>query len=565
LAAVGPGFAVEGAYVDAWGHARQADPDTVRLLRAALGRGGDAEPGTTPTVPATPGRGAVRTCFLPREPRLWGWAAQLYSARSRRSWGIGDLHDLRTLGSWSRGLGAGFVQLNPLHAASLVPPVQDSPYYPSSRRFRNPLYLAIEDVPGYNAAAASIEPIARQARGLNDRRRIDRDAVLSAKMRALAAVWATAPPTRGLEQYARFAGPGLDTYAVHCALAEVHGADWRTWPEAVRRPDRPAVERAAAELRPRVEFHRWLQWLLDHQLERAAAELPPINDLAIGSDPGGADAWIWADDLIPGFSVGAPPDALNLAGQDWGFPAFNPRALAESGFAPFRDTVRANLRHALGLRIDHVMGLFRLWLIPDGAAATQGAYVIYPAQPMLDVLAEESRAARALVVGEDLGTVQPEVRAALRRRRVLSYRLLWFEGRPPQEYPRLALAAVTTHDLPTVAGVWTGFDEAAMRAAGLQPNVEANRAILRRMARLGGLAEGMPATEAVAGAYRALRRSPSRLLAATLEDALVVPERPNIPGTVDQWPNWSLALPGGLEGLRRSVSARRLAGIMSGR
>lgn len=551
--------------MDAWGHTRQADPDTVRQLRAALGLEGQARPGAPPGPPAAPGNTGSPSCFLPREPTLWGWAAQLYALRSRRSWGIGDLRDLRSLGTWSRGLGAGFIQLNPLHAASPLPPVQDSPYYPSSRRFRNPLYLAIEDVPGYRAVAASVEPFAREARSLNDRRRIDRDAVLTAKLRALEVIWATAPPPRGLEEYARSAGPGLDTYAVHCALVEIHGADWRRWPEAVRRPGRPGVERAAAELRSRVEFHRWLQWLLDSQLQRAAAELPPISDLAIGADPGGADAWIWADELIPGFSVGAPPDALNLAGQDWGFPAFNPRALAESGFTPFRDTVRANFRHALGLRIDHVMGLFRLWLIPDGATATQGAYVTYPAEPMLDVLAEESRRARALVVGEDLGTVQPGVRAALRRRRVLSYRLLWFEDRPPREYPRLALSAVTTHDLPTVAGVWTGFDEAAMRAAGLEPNVEGNRAIVRRLARLGGLAPGAPAADAVAAAYRELQRSPSRLLAATLEDALLVPERPNIPGTVEQWPNWSLALPGGLEGLRRSASARRLAAIMSGR
>jgi len=198
-----------------------------------------------------------------------------------------------------------------------------------------------------------------------------------------------------------------------------------------------------------------MQWLLDHQLARAARELPPICDLAIGADPGGADAWIWADQLLPGFSVGAPPDELNMHGQDWGFPAFSPRALLESGFEPFRETVRANLRHALGLRIDHVMGLFRLWLIPHGGGAQDGAYVTYPAAPMLDILAHESRAARALVVGEDLGTVQPEVRAELLRRRILSYRLMFFEDIPPRGYPPLSLAAGGTHDLPSGAGVWT--------------------------------------------------------------------------------------------------------------
>ncbi|HEY8741249.1 MAG TPA: 4-alpha-glucanotransferase, partial [Candidatus Dormibacteraeota bacterium] len=394
-----------------------------------------------------------------------------------------------------------------------------------------------------------------------------RDTVLADKLLALEAAWASGPPSPASDQadYQRSAGPGLDTYATYCALAERHGADWRRWPTSLRRPGVSAVARAARDLQPRVAFHKWLQGVLDQQLERASAELPPLCDLAIGADPGGADAWIWADELIPGFTVGAPPDAMNLAGQNWGFPAFNPRSLAEKAFAPFRDTVRANLRHALGLRIDHVLGLFRLWLIPEGAAADQGAYVTFPAAPMLDILAEESRAARALVVGEDLGTVQPEVRATLRSRRILAYRLLWFESIAPRRYPRMALSGVTTHDLPTVAGAWTGFDEKAMLAAGLQPNIGANRAIVRRVSEMGGVDPGAPASEAVLAAYRAVRRSPSRLLAASLEDALVIPERENIPGTIDQWPNWSLALPGGLEGLRRSASARRLAAIMAQR
>lgn len=559
-------YRVQADYVDAWGHRREANPDTVKLLEAALGTAGCG----AVSGPSAPG-GAPRrrlssiTCHLPPEPRSWGWAAQLYAVRSRRSWGIGDLRDLRDLGAWSRGLGAHFIQLNPLHAAAPAPPVQASPYYPSSRRFRNPLYIAIEDVPGRRAAAPTLEPLARQARELNLRRLIDRDRVLGLKMQALEAIWATHPRAGGAAAYESFSGPGLAEYATYCALAERHGADWRRWPTALRRPGRPEVQQAAQELAPRVSFHRWLQWLLDQQLERAARELPPVCDLAIGADPGGADGWTWSDELMPEFSVGAPPDALNLRGQDWGFPAFNPRSLAETGFAPIRDTVRANLRHAFGLRIDHVMGLFRLWLIPHGAEATEGAYVTYPAEPMLDILAEESRAAGALVIGEDLGTVEPGVRDALRNRRILSDRLLWFEAGPPRRYPRLALSSVTTHDLPTVAGVWTGFDEAAMLAAGLQPNVEANRAIVRRMAALGGIARGAPAEEAVLAAYGALCRSPSRLLTATLEDALVIPERTNIPGTVEEWPNWSLALPGGLEGLRRSNSARRLGAIMASR
>ncbi|MEA2683435.1 MAG: 4-alpha-glucanotransferase [Chloroflexota bacterium] len=565
MTAGGRDYRVLTTYVDAWGRRREANPDTVRLLEVALGTG--VRPAAGRPAVAAPGRTPARpgACHLPAAPRSWGWAAQLYALRSKRSWGIGDMRDLRGLGTWSRGLGASFIQLNPLHAVAPRPPLQASPYYPSSRRFRNPLYIAVEEVPGHRAVAADLEPLARQARDLNGRRLLERDRVMELKMRALETIWGTAPRTAGADAYAQFSGPGLDDYATYCALAERHGADWRKWPARLRRPGTLDVKRAAATLAPRIDFHRWVQWVLDHQLERAARELPPVCDLAIGADPGGADGWIWSDVLIPGFSVGAPPDAMNLGGQDWGFPAFNPRSLAESGFTPFRDTVRANLRHAFGLRIDHVMGLFRLWLIPHGAAATEGAYVTYPAGPMLDILAAESQAARALIVGEDLGTVEPDVRTTLRRRRILSYRLLWFEARAPRAYPPLSLSSVTTHDLPTVAGVWTGFDEQAMLAAGLQPNLEANREIVDRVAKFGRIERTATAAEAVIAAYGALSRSPSRVLTATLEDALVVPERPNIPGTVDEWPNWSLALPGGLEGLRRSASARRLGAVMSGR
>ena len=557
-------FGIQAEYVDAWGVLRKANPDTVRLLRRALGAGGHSRPGT-PTSPVPGGAGNAPGCHLPRGTQAWGWAAQLYAVRSQRSWGIGDLGDLRRLADWSQGVGAGFIQINPLHASAPAGPQQASPYFPSSRRFRNPLYIAVEEVPGYRAVAVELAGIAARARELNEARLINRDAVLPLKLRALEAIWEAGPPRRGLDAWATAAGPALKTYGTYCALAERHGADWRAWPGRLRWPASAIDSPEAREVHARAQFHVWLQWLLDRQLERAARVVRPICDLAIGADPAGADAWIWSDLLIPGFTVGAPPDELNLAGQNWGFPAFNPQALVEVGFAPFRETVRAGMAHALGLRIDHVMGLFRLWMIPHGASGTDGAYLTYPAAPMLDILAQESQAAGALVIGEDLGTVQPEVRQELRRRRVLSYRLLWFEERPPRRYPRRALAAVTTHDLPTVAGLWSGSDQRSMDAAGLHPNLAASRAIMERMSHLTGVRAGGPPELAVLGAYRALCRSPSRLLAATLEDALVVAERPNMPGTVDEWPNWSIALPGGLEGLRRSKSAGQLAGIMSGR
>ncbi|MGI8609493.1 MAG: 4-alpha-glucanotransferase [Candidatus Dormibacteria bacterium] len=554
-----PGFGVQAEYVDAWGHPQQANPDAVRLLRAALGEHADPPD----AAPRGAGGARTRTCYLPPGKQSWGWAVQLYALRSERSWGIGDLDDLRRLGAWSARSGAEFIQLNPLHASAPVGPQQSSPYFPSSRRFRNPLYIAVEAVPGYAGVAQRLAPLVGRGRRLNSDRLIDRGAVLALKLEALETIWKSGPARTGMNRWAAAAGPALATYGTYCALAERHGADWRAWPAELRQPGSAATSPEAREVHDRAQFHIWLQWLLDSQLRRATTAVRPICDLAIGADPGGADAWIWSDELIPGFTVGAPPDELNLQGQNWGFPAFNPQALVDAGFGPFRETVRANMAHAMGVRIDHVMGLFRLWMIPDGASALDGAYVTYPSAPMLDILAEESRTARALVVGEDLGTVQPEVRAELQRRKILSYRLLWFEEAPPSTYPRLALSAVTTHDLPTVAGVWTGADARAMQEVGLHPNLAANQAIVERMARFSGVPRQAPAEAAVLGAYRALRRSPSRLLAATLDDALVVGERPNIPGTVDEWPNWSLALPGGLEGLRRSRTARLLAELMA--
>jgi len=544
-------FGVQPDFMDAWNHPQRANPDTVTALEALLG--------PAPAMASEATRGPVATCHLPEQERLWGWAAQLYAVRSRRSWGSGDLDDLARLARWSRRMGAGFIQLNPLHAAAPVGPQQASPYFPSSRLFRNPAYISIPHVRGYRAAAPQLTAELAEAAHLNTRGLIDHDRVHQVKLRALERIWAAGPPLRGFDAWARDCGPGLWTYADYCVLAERHGADWRTWPPPLRRPN-PDILRDPA----RARFHAWVQWLLDLQLGRAAQQLRPICDLAIGADPGGADAWIWADQFLPGFTVGAPPDELNRDGQNWGFPAFSPSKLLDGGFGPFREIVRANLRHALGLRIDHVMGLFRLWLIPDGGGAGDGAYVTYPAAPMLDIIASESRAAQALVIGEDLGTVQPAVRRELQRRHVLSYRLMFFEDGPPGGYSALSLAAVGTHDLPTIAGVWTGADAAAMRGAGLVPNEGADSAMVGRLSRFGSVPPGASPAEAVLGAYSALAASPSRLLAATLEDALVAPRRPNIPGTTDEWPNWRIALPGGLEGLRRSPRARALAEVMRG-
>lgn len=502
----------------------------------------------------SPGR-----CHLPPGLRAWGWAAQLYATRSAASWGMGDLGDLARLGRWSRALGARLLLINPLGAVTPVLPQQASPYYPSSRRYRNPLYLRVEDVPGAGLAGLDLDTLAAAGRALNAERRIDRDAVFRLKMEALTRLWSRFVGDPGFDRYCRAEGDALREFAVFCALAEHHGGGWRAWPAEHRRPDAPGVWRFAEARADRVRFHRWLQWLGDRQLAAAAAEIPVMQDLPIGVDPDGADAWAWQDLLADGASVGAPPDLYNQRGQDWGLPPFIPHRLRGAAYEPFVQTIRAALRHAGGLRIDHVMGLFRLFWVVRGWSPAEGAFVHYPADDLLAIVALESARARAVIVGEDLGTVAPGVRETLARHRVLSYRLLWFEPDPPARYPELALAAVTTHDLPTIAGLWSRSDVAAQRRLGLEPNESGFEAIREHLRALAGLDEDAPVGTVIERTHRLLAQAPSALVTATLDDALGVPERPNMPSTTSEWPNWSIALPVDLATLETTPLARTLA------
>lgn len=480
--------------------------------------------------------------------RGWGWAAQLYAVRSRLSWGLGDLADLRELGRWAAGLGAAALVLNPLDAPLPLVPQEPSPYYPSSRRFRSPLYVRIEEVPGAGTLGERLAPLAAAGRALNERRLIERDTVYELKMRALEELFAAFADSPEFQRFRAAGGEELADYAAFCALSEVHGGPWRAWPAELRHPRSEAVCRFRTERECRVRFHEWLQWLLDRQLAAAAGEIGLIHDLPIGVQADGADAWAWQDAFAVDISVGAPPDPFNQAGQDWAMPPFDPWRLRAAGYEPFVRTLRAAFGHAAGLRIDHVMGLFRLFWIPAGSGPAEGVYVRYPHRDLLDILALESERAAAFVVGEDLGTVEDAVREELAERLILSYRLLWFEERPPAEYRPESLAALTTHDLPTLAGIWEGGDP--------------DRSVRERLRRNAGVAEDLDTCEVAEAAYRALAASPSRLLAATLEDALCVAERPNKPGTTTEWPNWSLALPLSLEELRRAPLPERLARVL---
>lgn len=453
----------------------------------------------------------------PAPARDWGWAVQLYALRSSASWGVGDLADLAALAWWARGTGAGFLLVSPLGAPLPGGRQERSPYFPSSRVFLNPLH----------ARTRGDERLMSRARALNGDRRIDRDAVFRLKSEALEREWRHAPEHPGLDAFRRDRGPILRAFAVFNTSCEELGPMWSEWPDDLQHPRRGGVERVARDRAERVAFHEWLQWRLDAELEAASRVMPLVHDLPVGFDPRGFDGWWWQDLLVPGMHVGAPPDEFNADGQDWAVPPFDPERLAEAGFEPLVTTLHAAMRHGAGVRIDHVMGWSRLWWVPVGRPPTEGSYVRYPLAETLDIVVAESRRSSVFVIGEDLGVVEDGLRERLSERGILGYRVRWFEEDPPSAWPADVLAVATTHDLPTIAGVLSGLDEDVAGVRARLPTAE---------------------PDVVAATYRELAASPCRLVAATLEDALGVTERPNRPGTVDAQ-NWSLALPATLEEL----------------
>ncbi len=508
-----------------------------------------ADDGRERALIVSPGR-----CWVPQQQR-WGWAVQLYALWSERSAGIGDLADLRRIREWTESLGGGFLLLNPLHAVAPVVPLEASPYLPATRRFRNPVYLSIDDVPGCSFSGERPSP------GV-----VDRDTAWMAKLAVLRERWAAGiddEEAAALAAYRQEVGRPLEEFATWCVLVAEHGPDWREWPDELRDPTSDAVARVRAERADEVGFWAWLQCLLADQLATATGDLTVVQDLPIGVSGGGADAWVWQEVLAGSVTVGAPPDALNTVGQDWGSPPLVPWRLRALDYQPFVESVRATIAGAGGLRIDHVMGLFRLWWIPEGSAPTDGCYVRYPAEDLLDIVCLESHRAQAVVVGEDLGTVEEGVPEALAERGILSYRLLWFEDDEPQDWPDLALAAVTTHDLPTVAGLWTGTDAEDQRASTDMPEediVSGRRDLLARLVR-GGVEEGASVEEALDAAYSQLGRAPSLLLALALEDAVAEERRPNVPGTTER-DNWRVPLPVPLEELVIAERPHRLARLV---
>jgi 4-alpha-glucanotransferase len=503
-----------------------------------------------------------RTCHRPDDMARSALAVQAYASRSRDSWGIGDLRDLRLLGGWARQHGIDHLALSPLHAPSPGDHPQPSPYYPSSRRNLNPLHLAVEEIPGA-ANDDRVQELGAEARKLLADRRIDRTAVWAAKRQALEHLFDRlgTEGQRELEEFRAQRGDDLERWAIFCTIAEEHPGTWRDWPDELQHPHSPAVARYAADHAERVRFHCWLQLLADRQLATLVEVAPVVTDLAVGVDPGGADAWIDQDQLALDARVGAPPDDFAADGQDWGLPPSIPHQMRLDGYETFARTIRAALRHGAGIRIDHVLGLFRLFWIPPGGSAMDGAYVRYPADDLLTVLAIESERAGAFVIGEDLGTVEEGVRDDLATIGVLSTRLVYFEDSPPAQWPSNVGGAVTTHDLPTIAGTWTGADARLRAEAGLSTDgTDSLRDSLRRIVQ----DDDADVADVVVSTHEALAESPVDLAIANLDDVLCIEERPNMPGTVDEWPNWSIAHPNPIEDLIERPAPPTLRSIRRG-
>lgn len=569
-------------------------------------------------------------CYVPPRfqggSRLWGLALQLYALRSSRNWGIGDFGDLTRVVIWAaKDLGAGVIGLNPLHALRNARPYHISPYSPDSRLYLNVLYLDVERV----AEFAESVPARRlvEERGFRSKlealrtgEMIDYDEVSAAKRAVLDALFTTfqerhcanldsdpKPITergRAFLHYLREEGERLETFALFQALSEAlrrthpSACVWQEWPEPYRHPASPAVAAFRATHGVQVRFHQYLQWVAGQQLEEAAGLARTLgmpvglyHDLALASDRAGSDAWAWQDSLALGAECGAPPDAFNRKGQNWGLPPVKPRFLRASGYRMFIELLRQNLRYGGALRLDHVMGLFRLFWIPRGLPASAGAYVSYPADELLGILALESVRHEAMIIGEDLGTVPDWIREQLATCGVLSYRVFYFERtgdgtwKPPGSYPAQALTVVTTHDLPTLSGFWVAQDIAVRSRLRVYPDEQARvdaleerrrdkARILAALRREGLLPEGLaddpervPAMtpDLCRAIHVYLSRTPSWIVLVSFEDLLGEVAQPNLPGTVDSYPNWSLKASLTLEGLYRDPRPGRLAEALGAR
>jgi len=510
--------------------------------------------------------------------RSWGIATHLYQVRSKADFGIGGFGHLPPLAEAAGRQGAQFIGLNPLHALFPHWPNHASPYFPSSRKFLNPLYLDPTRIDGFSDCVAARDALAGSGQEhLRKADMVDYAAawtVLEPVLEALFAHFETTGNSRdAFTAHVAREGEALERYATFQAIQEdFPDQAWLQWPQPLRHPVSSDVASHGARRAPRVRFHKWCQWHAEMQLAESARAcrenglgIGLYRDMAVGVAPAGADAWADQDTYAIGARFGAPPDTFNAKGQDWGAPPPDPLALRRAGYRPFIETLRANMRHAGALRMDHVMSLMHLYWIPSGADADQCAYVRYPMDDLVAISVMESWRSRCLLVGEDLGTVPDGFRARMEAEGILSYRLLSFERWPdglykrPDTYPRLALTTPTTHDLPTIVGFWRGDDLEIRHDLGLLPpgqnslrqariaRVEDRRLILAALWDQGLCPDGLDDTGRIDNAqaralvtaiHRFLARSPAALMAVNLDDVILAAGQVNLPGTIDEHANW---------------------------
>jgi len=543
---------------------------------------------------------------LQAEGKRWGLAVQLYALRSERNWGMGDFSDLKTALRTAAALGAATLGVNPLHALFPHDGERYSPYSPSSRRFLNPLYLDVEAVPEYAecaAARATVQADSFQARlrELRQAELIDYPALAALKFQLLRQVFsqfatlkADHPRRQAFEAFRREAGMALQRHALAEALQawfyqwDSACSGWRSWLPSYRDPNSAHCERFAAEQADEVLFFEYLQWLAHEQLQAAqdlaqdlGLDIGLYCDLAVGVDSEGAEVWAEQQVYAADARIGAPPDDFSPTGQDWGLTPYHPSALRECGYQAFIAALRASMRYAGALRIDHVMGLARLFWVPPDSTPAAGAYVTYPFADLLGILALESQRNRCLVIGEDLGTVEDHVRAALDEAGVLSYRVLYFEKhwqgdqsfKRPEEYPQQCLVTASTHDLPTLQGFWQDRDLQLRAQLDLYPSAQIEQQLRTERendkARLVAALEqaGLWPAEASAeqralAVQRYLARSPAQLLMVQMEDILGCVEQANLPGTVSEYPNWRRKLPLPLEDWAEDERLRQLTEVL---
>lgn len=558
---------------------------------------------------------APKTCYSPQEAseeKLWGYAAQLYSLKSESNWGMGDFADLSTLVEQSAKQQASVIGLNPLHPLYYNNPAHRSPYSPTSRCFLNTMYINVEQVPNFThckAAQQLVKSTEFQAKITQARNAelIDYPLVSSLKFQVIDLLYKDfikEPSSKGLieefQQFKDLNGEDLTKLATYEALYEhfrktdFHAFGWTKWPKAYQDPNSPEVANFQQDHASRIDYFCFIQWLAHRQLSHAAAQTKSLGmpvglylDLAVGCDGSGVDVWSDKDVYVAGASVGAPPDAMNVLGQNWGLTPINPVALQQQGFKPLAKALRSNMQYAGALRIDHILGLMRQYWVAPGMAADQGIYISFPFEDILRIIALESRRNECVVIGEDLGTVPDGFGEIMASAGLLSYKVLYFEKwesgffMRPELYPEQSMVTVSTHDLPTLTGWWTGRDLHWRQTLNLYPNDEMGQAeregrITERELLIAALQDmNVLAVEDIpplspAQMTRSLTIATQKFLAQAnshiqlipLEDALEIPEQVNIPGTVDEHPNWKQKLPINLESWQTLDSVQDLVSAM---